>query len=46
MWLGDPEGHPQDYGAMTLEGGDVMPIGRGNVLIGMGSGRRGRRSSG
>lgn len=36
VWLGDPEGHPQDYGAMTLEGGDVMPIGRGNVLIGMG----------
>ena len=36
VWLGDPEGEPHDYGAMTLEGGDVMPIGKGNVLIGMG----------
>ena len=36
VWLGDPEGEPHDYGAMTLEGGDVMPIGKGTVLIGMG----------
>jgi len=36
VWLGDPEGEPHDYGAVTLEGGDVMPIGKGNVLIGMG----------
>ena len=31
-WWGDPT---QDWGMATLEGGDVMPIGRGNVLIGM-----------
>ncbi len=36
VWLGDPDGEPHDYGAVTLEGGDVMPIGKGNVLIGMG----------
>jgi arginine deiminase len=36
VWLGDPDGEPHDYGAMTLEGGDVMPIGNGSVLIGMG----------
>ncbi len=36
VWLGDPDGEPRDYGAMTLEGGDVMPIGKGTVLIGMG----------
>jgi len=36
VWLGDRDGEPHDYGAMTLEGGDVMPIGRGTVLIGMG----------
>ena len=36
VWLGDPDGEPHDYGAVTLEGGDVMPIGNGNVLIGMG----------
>lgn len=36
VWLGDPDGEPHDYGAMTLEGGDVMPIGNGTVLIGMG----------
>lgn len=33
VWWGDPE---QDFGAATLEGGDVMPIGHGTVLIGMG----------
>ncbi|CAB3748066.1 arginine deiminase [Paraburkholderia solisilvae] len=33
IWYGDPD---QDHGASTLEGGDVMPIGKGIVLIGMG----------
>lgn len=33
IWWGDPE---QDLGAATLEGGDVMPIGHGVVLVGMG----------
>ncbi len=32
VWWGDPE---QNFGSATLEGGDVMPIGNGNVLIGM-----------
>lgn len=32
VWWGDPT---QDHGLATLEGGDVMPIGKGNVLIGM-----------
>jgi arginine deiminase len=32
VWWGDPE---QDWGAATIEGGDVMPIGNGVVLIGM-----------
>lgn len=36
VWLGDPDGEPHDYGAVSLEGGDVMPIGKGVVLIGMG----------
>lgn len=36
VWLGDSDGQPHDYGAATLEGGDVMPIGKGVVLIGMG----------
>lgn len=36
VWLGQPDGQPHDYGAARLEGGDVMPIGRGTVLIGMG----------
>ena len=36
VWLGDPEGEPHDYGAVSLEGGDVMPLGKGIVLIGMG----------
>ena len=36
IWLGDPDGEPNDYAAATLEGGDVMPIGKGNVVIGMG----------
>ncbi|WP_313438571.1 arginine deiminase [Novosphingobium sp.] len=32
VWWGDPL---VDHGLATLEGGDVMPIGKGNVLIGM-----------
>ncbi len=32
VWWGDPE---QDWGQSTIEGGDVMPIGNGVVLIGM-----------
>lgn len=33
VWWGDCD---QEHGAATLEGGDVMPIGNGVVLIGMG----------
>ncbi len=33
VWYGDPD---KDHGSATLEGGDVMPIGNGTVLIGMG----------
>ncbi|MFP5338521.1 MAG: arginine deiminase [Gammaproteobacteria bacterium] len=33
VWYGDPE---LDHGLATLEGGDVMPIGKGVVLVGMG----------
>src|SRR5476651_1813179 len=33
IWYGDPD---QEHGAATLEGGDVMSIGNGVVLIGMG----------
>ncbi|KVD15000.1 arginine deiminase [Burkholderia ubonensis] len=33
IWYGDPD---RDHGMATLEGGDVMPIGRGVVLVGMG----------
>jgi arginine deiminase len=32
VWWGDPE---QDWASASLEGGDVMPIGNGAVLIGM-----------
>lgn len=32
-WWGDPD---EDLGLATLEGGDVMPLGQGVVLIGMG----------
>lgn len=32
IWWGDPEIH---HGSATLEGGDVMPIGNGVVVIGM-----------
>ncbi len=33
VWWGDPE---LDWGQATLEGGDVMPVGNGTVLMGMG----------
>ncbi|MGZ8475124.1 MAG: arginine deiminase [Candidatus Limnocylindria bacterium] len=33
VWHGDAD---QDWGRATVEGGDVMPIGNGAVLIGMG----------
>ncbi len=33
VWFGDPD---VNYGSATLEGGDVMPVGNGVVLIGMG----------
>jgi arginine deiminase len=33
IWLGDSD---EDFAAATLEGGDVMPIGKGIVLVGMG----------
>lgn len=32
LWWGDPE---LDWGQTTVEGGDVMPVGNGVVLIGM-----------
>jgi arginine deiminase len=32
VWWGDPE---RDWGLATIEGGDVMPIGNGVVVIGM-----------
>jgi arginine deiminase len=32
IWWGDPE---KNWGLATLEGGDVMPVGNGVVLIGM-----------
>ena len=33
IWWGDSD---ENFGHATVEGGDVMPIGKGNVLIGMG----------
>jgi len=33
IWWGDSD---EDFGAASVEGGDVMPIGKGVVLIGMG----------
>ncbi len=33
VWYGNPD---EDHGMATLEGGDVMPLGKGIVLIGMG----------
>lgn len=33
FWFGDSD---EDFGMATLEGGDVMPVGKGVVLIGMG----------
>ena len=32
VWWGDPDGH---FGSATVEGGDVLVIGNGTVLIGM-----------
>src|SRR4029077_7777569 len=32
VWWGDPD---QDWGQATFEGGDVMPVGNGVVLVGM-----------
>ena len=32
VWWGDPE---QDWGQATFEGGDMMPVGNGVVLMGM-----------
>ncbi len=32
VWWGDPE---RDWGLATFEGGDVMPVGNGIVLVGM-----------
>lgn len=36
VWLGNPQQPPLDRGAATLEGGDVMPVGNGVVVVGMG----------
>jgi arginine deiminase len=33
IWWGDSD---EDFGTATMEGGDVMPLGKGLVLIGMG----------
>ncbi len=33
VWWGDPD---RDHGLASLEGGDVMPLGNGVVLVGMG----------
>jgi len=33
MWWGDSD---ENFGASSMEGGDVMPVGKGVVLIGMG----------
>ncbi|YAL83583.1 arginine deiminase [Dermacoccaceae bacterium W4C1] len=35
IWLGERDGHPRDRGMVTLEGGDVMPIGNGAVIMGV-----------
>ncbi|PZF82889.1 arginine deiminase [Jiangella anatolica] len=32
VWWGDPE---RDWGRATFEGGDIMPVGNGTVLMGM-----------
>jgi arginine deiminase len=36
IWFGNPDQPSSDQGAATLEGGDVMPIGHGSVVVGMG----------
>ncbi|GAB3940352.1 arginine deiminase [Corynebacterium tapiri] len=33
FWYGD---HDEDHGLATIEGGDIMPVGKGTVLVGMG----------
>lgn len=33
VWFGDPT---REFGTATLEGGDIMPIGHGVVMVGMG----------
>ena len=36
VWFGDPDQGPVDHGAASLEGGDVMPVGHGTLVVGMG----------
>jgi arginine deiminase len=36
VWFGDRDQQPVDRGYATIEGGDVMPVGNGVVVIGMG----------
>ncbi len=36
VWLGDMDAPAIEHGLSTLEGGDVMPLGNGVVVIGMG----------
>jgi arginine deiminase len=36
VWFGDPDQGPVDHGAASLEGGDVMPVGQGTLVVGMG----------
>ena len=37
VWMGDPQlDSGTDHGLASLEGGDVMPLGQGVVLVGMG----------
>ncbi|KQB85924.1 arginine deiminase [Corynebacterium lowii] len=37
VWYGrEQEDHQRDHGLSTLEGGDIMPLGKGVVLVGMG----------
>ena len=34
VWIGDLDGRPHEQGFASLEGGDIMPLGRGVVLMG------------
>ncbi|WPF66860.1 MULTISPECIES: arginine deiminase [unclassified Corynebacterium] len=36
VWYGADSAENQDQGLSTLEGGDIMPLGKGVVLVGMG----------